>query len=77
MRRCPECWQTYTDETLNLCLDDGACLLEAPATADETATAIVPSEAEAEPFRTSSDTAAKQKEQAVGNFQFCGRSTFS
>ncbi len=31
MKRCPECRRNYTDETLNYCLDDGAALLEGPA----------------------------------------------
>src|SRR5262245_44056072 len=28
MKRCPKCEQTYTDETLNFCLDDGEWLIE-------------------------------------------------
>src|SRR5262245_25690389 len=31
MKRCPECRRDYTDETLNYCLDDGAQLVEGPA----------------------------------------------
>ena len=31
MKRCPECRRNYTDETLNFCLDDGAALLDGPA----------------------------------------------
>lgn len=41
MKRCPECRRDYTDETLNFCLDDGAALLEGPASADEGATAVL------------------------------------
>ena len=35
MKRCPECRRSYADETLNFCLDDGAALLEGPATAEQ------------------------------------------
>lgn len=43
MKRCPECRRDYYDETLLYCLDDGAALLEGPATADpgEPRTAIL------------------------------------
>ncbi|PYS99692.1 MAG: hypothetical protein DMF63_10225 [Acidobacteria bacterium] len=41
MKRCPECRRDYTDETLNFCLDDGATLLDGPASGDEPATAIL------------------------------------
>ena len=41
MKRCPECRRNYTDETLNFCLDDGAELLDGPASGDEPATAIL------------------------------------
>src|SRR5690348_15968644 len=37
MKRCPQCSRTYTDETLNFCLDDGEWLLAD----DEPATVIV------------------------------------
>jgi len=42
MKHCPTCRKTYTDESLNFCLDDGAWLVDG-ATADEHATAILPS----------------------------------
>ncbi|MFN2502452.1 MAG: hypothetical protein ABR530_10635, partial [Pyrinomonadaceae bacterium] len=42
MKQCPECKQTYLDETLNYCLDDGSALLKGPAMTDEPATAILP-----------------------------------
>ena len=41
MKRCPECRRDYTDETLNFCLDDGARLLDGPASGDEPATEIL------------------------------------
>ncbi|MFL6468996.1 MAG: hypothetical protein ACJ72Z_13645 [Pyrinomonadaceae bacterium] len=41
MKRCPQCRRDYTDETLNFCLDDGAALLDGPASADEMSTAIL------------------------------------
>jgi len=41
MKRCPECRRDYTDETLNFCLDDGAALVDGPASRDEPATAIL------------------------------------
>jgi Tol biopolymer transport system component len=41
MKRCPECRRSYTDETLNYCLDDGAALVEGPASTDGEATEIL------------------------------------
>ena len=46
MKRCPECRRDYTDETLNYCLEDGSALLD---TADEPATAMMPSGAVSRP----------------------------
>ena len=43
MKRCPQCHKTYTDETLNFCLDDGEWLVGSES--DEPATAILTSEA--------------------------------
>ena len=43
MKRCPKCSQTYTDETLNFCLEDGEWLVGAES--DGPATAVLPSEA--------------------------------
>lgn len=31
MKRCPECRKDYLDDSLLYCLDDGAALLEGPA----------------------------------------------
>ena len=43
MKRCPLCRRDYTDETLNYCLDDGAALLDGPASSgEEPATAVMP-----------------------------------
>src|SRR5436190_13764963 len=42
MKRCPECRRDYTDGTLNFCLDDGAALLDGPASADDPVTALMP-----------------------------------
>lgn len=46
MKRCAECRRDYYDDSLLYCLDDGARLLEGPATGpsggDEKATAILP-----------------------------------
>src|SRR5688572_31806425 len=44
MKRCPQCRRDYRDETLLYCLDDGAALVEGPASMDESATAILTSE---------------------------------
>src|SRR5687767_12200164 len=44
MKRCPRCNRTYTDATLNFCLDDGEWLRAGGGT-DEPATAILSSEA--------------------------------
>src|SRR5688572_4160100 len=41
MKRCPECRRDYYDDTLHYCLDDGAALLEGPASADDPATALL------------------------------------
>ncbi|HEV8593416.1 MAG TPA: tetratricopeptide repeat protein [Pyrinomonadaceae bacterium] len=43
MKRCPKCHRTYTDETLNFCLDDGEWLVGSES--DEPATAILNFEA--------------------------------
>jgi TolB-like protein len=40
VKRCPECRRDYTDETLNFCLDDGAPLVDGPASIEEPATAV-------------------------------------
>jgi TolB-like protein/cytochrome c-type biogenesis protein CcmH/NrfG len=42
MKRCPECRRDYYDATLLYCLDDGASLLEGPASSEEPATAVMP-----------------------------------
>lgn len=42
MKRCPQCGRDYYDATMLYCLDDGSALLEGPATAADTATAILP-----------------------------------
>ena len=47
MKRCPECRRDYTDETLNYCLDDGAALLDGPASETrigDTPTAVLAAE---------------------------------
>ena len=41
MKRCPECCRDYYDDSLLYCLDDGSALLEGPASADESPTAIL------------------------------------
>jgi TolB-like protein/uncharacterized protein HemY len=41
MKRCPECRRDYADETLNYCLDDGATLVDGPASMNEGSTAIL------------------------------------
>ena len=45
MKRCPECRRDYYDESLLYCLDDGAALLDGPASMDEPATALLHSTA--------------------------------
>lgn len=37
MKRCPECRRSYTDETLNYCLDDGSALVDGPSDIHSTA----------------------------------------
>src|SRR5688572_6460528 len=43
MKRCPKCGETYTDETLNFCLEDGEWLVGAAVT-DEPPTAVLSGE---------------------------------
>lgn len=43
MKRCPQCGRDYTDDTLSFCLDDGASLLDGPASMDGQETAILSS----------------------------------
>jgi Tol biopolymer transport system component len=43
MKRCPECRRDYTDETLNFCLDDGAALVDGPASGSDRKTEIIDS----------------------------------
>jgi len=52
IKRCPECRRDYTDETLNYCLDDGAALVEGPASLHESSTAILHSTASPEEAAT-------------------------
>jgi TolB-like protein/Flp pilus assembly protein TadD len=40
MKRCPQCQRSYSDETLNFCLEDGEILLDRDSVTDETRTAI-------------------------------------
>src|SRR4051812_6062653 len=43
MKRCPECRRSYADETLNYCLDDGAALVDGPASLEGAETEILSS----------------------------------
>src|SRR4051812_11112441 len=42
MKRCPKCRRDYFDDSLAYCLDDGAALVDGPASDEEPATAILP-----------------------------------
>ncbi len=42
MKKCPQCGRDYNDPTLSFCLDDGAALLDGPASVDEPLTEILP-----------------------------------
>lgn len=42
MKRCPECWRDYYDDSLSFCLDDGGRLLDGPASYDGPTTAVLP-----------------------------------
>ena len=44
MKRCPQCKQAYTDETLSFCLDDGAWLVD-ELSDTEAGTVILPESA--------------------------------
>jgi TolB-like protein/Tfp pilus assembly protein PilF len=48
MKQCPQCRRSYSDESLNYCLDDGAVLLDGPGSSD-TATLIIPDVSVTEP----------------------------
>ena len=48
MKLCPDCRREYVDDTLVFCLDDGARLLDGPASFEGPATALLPG-AEPEP----------------------------
>ena len=55
MKRCPDCRRDYYDDSLLYCLDDGAALLEGPASgSSEPATAILssPDETQTRVFNT-------------------------
>lgn len=41
MKRCPECMRDYFDDSLFYCLDDGASLLDGPATFDTAKTEVM------------------------------------
>jgi pimeloyl-ACP methyl ester carboxylesterase len=45
MKQCPDCKRTYSDETLNFCLDDGSRLVSITVS-DESPTAVFPSSGE-------------------------------
>jgi TolB-like protein/Flp pilus assembly protein TadD len=69
MKRCAHCRRTYTDETLNFCLDDGKWLEEIPAS-EEPATAILTSESptrvhSTEDAPSSSSTTAAENNAAI------------
>jgi TolB-like protein len=57
MKQCPECKRTYTDETLNFCLEDGAWLREV-SDRGEPRTAILPLESPTRVHEPSSSPAA-------------------
>src|SRR5207249_7000072 len=44
MKRCPECRRDYYDDTLSFCLDDGARLLEGPASLEPTTEILAPAD---------------------------------
>src|SRR3954470_20537550 len=54
MKRCPTCDRTYTDESLNFCLDDGEWLVEATV-ADEAPTAILSGDAAGSDLQSKTD----------------------
>src|SRR5262245_43904375 len=51
MRYCPQCRQTYDDNSLNYCLDDGSRLIPIAKT-DEPVTAIMGQSGEVDSYRT-------------------------
>ncbi|HKX84836.1 MAG TPA: hypothetical protein VJL58_11490, partial [Pyrinomonadaceae bacterium] len=75
MKRCSKCHRTYTDETLNFCLDDGEWL-SAESDSDEPATAILASEAptrvHSAPETSSSDKGEKLTSSARGRYLVLG-----
>jgi len=65
MKQCPECKRTYTDESLNFCLDDGAELIYGPA---EPATKVMgrQSSVSEEPTRTLGSRSVTADEPRLG-----------
>ena len=69
MKRCPECKRDYYDDTLLYCLDDGAHLLEGPATAAAVLDNVdFPSESPTKPqINTTNETAILPS--GIGDFR--------
>lgn len=75
MKRCPECRRDYYDDTLLYCLDDGNALLEGPATTDEPATAILPTDGPGDaPTRAQIHTTAQADAIPTGTGEIAPRS---
>ncbi|HKP69235.1 MAG TPA: tetratricopeptide repeat protein [Pyrinomonadaceae bacterium] len=55
MKRCPECRRDYYDDSLAYCLDDGALLLEGPATANNRTLVIPQSASDLHAFASRAD----------------------
>jgi TolB-like protein/Tfp pilus assembly protein PilF len=80
MKRCPECRRDYYDDSLLYCLDDGAALLEGPASmsgSDEPRTEIFPKtdspgEAATRPFIHTTEMPAYVKPRVRLGFIFAG-----
>jgi TolB-like protein len=69
MKRCPECRRDYTDETLNFCLDDGAALVDGPASGNEPATAVFHETAPPGEAATRTQIHATEPESVYGSAQ--------
>jgi len=63
MKRCPKCERSYTDETLNFCLEDGEWLVDEGS--DEAATAILGGDTAEHPTRTMSMVSAASRKPIV------------
>jgi TolB-like protein/Tfp pilus assembly protein PilF len=62
MKRCPQCHRTFTDETLNFCLDDGEWLLDEMSPVEPSTALFTSADVSGEPATRTLRVAADQTE---------------